>query len=198
MNRIVLAMLAVIALSGCTTRDSAMTNTPPAFSADDESAVRALVNEFANTWNRHDMKAMHELDTEDVEWINVVGHYWRGKATVYKGHVAIHKGMSAKTSVSVESATVRSIAPNVAVAVATMHWGGSLDPRFSWVVESKSRASFTTVKRDGIWKIAHFQNTVIDPKAENVDETKFDATGFPPPGDQTLYSLPGHQPRSAR
>ena len=193
MNRIVLAMLAVIALSGCTT------NTQPAFSADDESAVRALVNEFANTWNRHDMKAMHELDTEDVEWINVVGHYWRGKATVYKGHVAIHKGMSAKTSVSVESATVRSIAPNVAVAVATMHWGGSLDPRFSsWVLESRSRASFTTVKRDGIWKIAHFQNTVIDPKAENVDETKFDATGFPPPGDQTLYSLPGHQPRSAR
>ena len=86
MNRTVLAMLAVIALSGCTTQDSAMTTTPPAFSADDESAVRALVNEFANTWNRHDMKAMHELDTEDVEWINVVGHHWRGKATVYKGH----------------------------------------------------------------------------------------------------------------
>ena len=106
MNRTVLAMFAAIALSGCTSRDSAMTNTPPAFSADDESAVRALVNEFANTWNRHDMKAMHELDTEDVEWINVVGHYWRGKATVYKGHVAIHKGMSAKTSISVESATI--------------------------------------------------------------------------------------------
>ena len=44
-----------------------MTITPPAFGADDESAVRAIVNEFANTWNRHDMKAMHELDTEDVE-----------------------------------------------------------------------------------------------------------------------------------
>jgi hypothetical protein len=25
------------------------------------------------------------------------------------------------------------------------------------------------VKRDGIWKIAHFQNTVIDPKAESDD-----------------------------
>jgi uncharacterized protein (TIGR02246 family) len=198
MNRIVLAMLAVIALSGCTTRDSAMTNTQPAFSADDESAVRALVNEFANTWTRHDMKAMHELDTEDVEWINVVGHHWRGKANVYKGHVAIHKGMSAGTSASVESMTIRSIAPSVAIAVATMHFGGSTDPRYSWVVASKSRASFTMVKRDGIWKIVHFQNTLIDPKAENVDETKFDATGFPPPGDQTPYSLPGHQPPSAR
>jgi uncharacterized protein (TIGR02246 family) len=181
MNRTVLAMLAVIALSGCTIRDSAMTNTPPAFSADDESAVRALVNEFANTWNRHDMKAMHELDTEDVEWINVVGHYWRGKATVYKGHVAIHKGMCAKTSMSVESATIRSIAPTVAVAVATLQSGPSLDPRYSWVVAVKTRGSFTMVKRDGIWKIAHFQNTVINPKTENDDETKWDATGFPPP-----------------
>ena len=191
MNRTVLAMLAVIALSGCTTRDS-MTNTPSAFSADDESAVRALVNEFANTWNRHDMKAMHELDTEDVEWINIVGHYWRGKVTVYKGHVAIHKGMAATTSLSVESATIRSIAPTVAVAVATLDFGPSLDPRHSWVVAAKTRGSFTMVKRDGIWKIAHFQNTVIDPKAENVDETKWDTTGFPPPGDQTRYSLPGH------
>ena len=181
MNRIALAMLALIALSGWAVRDSAMTNTPPARSADEESAVRALVNEFANTWNRHDMKAMGELDTEDVEWINVVGHYWRGKATVFKGHVAIHKGMSAKTSVSVESATVRSIAPTVAVAVATMHFGPSLDPRYSWVVAAKTRGSFTMVKRDGIWKIAHFQNTVIDPKTENDDVPKWDSTGFPPP-----------------
>jgi uncharacterized protein (TIGR02246 family) len=182
MNRTVLAVLAVIALSGCTARDSAMTTTPRALVADDESAVRALVDEFANTWNRHDMGAMHELDTDDVEWINVVGHHWAGKATVYKGHVAIHKGMSAKTTMSVESATIRPIAPGVAVAVATMHFGPSLDPDYPWVVAAKTRGSFTMVKRDGTWKIAHFQNTQIDPKAENDDLPSWDATGFPPPG----------------
>jgi len=190
MNRTILAMLAVavIVLLGFTTRDSAMTNAPQ-FSADDESAVRALVNEFANTWNRHDMKAMHELDTEDVEWINVVGHHWRGKTTVYKGHVAIHRGMCATVSMSVESTTIRSIAPTVAIAVATMHFEPSLDPRFRWVGATKTRGSFTMVKRDGIWKIVHFQNTPIDPKAENDDETKWDATGFPPPG-HPLYNPP--------
>jgi uncharacterized protein (TIGR02246 family) len=180
-------MLAVIALSGWTILDSAMTNTPQAFSAEDESAVRALVNEFSNTWNRHDMKAMHDLDTEDVEWINVVGHYWQGKPTVYKGHVAIHKGMDATTTASVESATIRSIAPTVAIAVATMHFVPAPDPRYPWLTPAKSRASFTMVKRDGIWKIAHFQNTVIDPKAENDDLPKFDTTGFPPPG-HPLYN----------
>ena len=135
--------------------------------------MRGIVNEFANTWNRHDMKAMHELDTEDVEWINVVGHYWRGKTTVYKGHVAIHKGMVATTSAS--------------VAVATMHFVPAPDPRYLWLTPAKTRASFTMVKRDRVWKIAHFQNTVIDPKAENDDLPKFDVTGFPPPG-HPLYN----------
>jgi uncharacterized protein (TIGR02246 family) len=125
MKRMVFAIVAVIALSGFTTRSYARTHTLPALSAADESAVRALVSQFADSWNRHDMKAMRELDTEDVEWINVVGHYWRGKDTVYKGHTAIHKGMSAKTTAEVESATVRSIAPNVAMAVATMHWSSA-------------------------------------------------------------------------
>ena len=186
MNRAILAVLAVIALSGCTTRDSAMTNTPPAFSADDESAVRALVNGFANAWNQHDMNAMHELDTEDVEWINVVGHYWRGKRNVYKGHAAIHKGMSAGTTMSVESATIRSIAPGVAVAVATMHFGPSPDPSYAWVAgrPSKTRGSFTMVRRNGIWKIAHFQNTRIDPKTENQDATKWEGPGYPGPRDR--------------
>jgi uncharacterized protein (TIGR02246 family) len=181
MNRTVWAMLAVTALSGLTATRAATTSTPPALSAADESAVRALVSEFANTWNRHDMKAMHELDAEDVEWINVVGNHWRGRTTVFKGHTAIHKGMSAGTSMSVESATIRAIAPTVAIAVATMHFGASPNPRFAWVVAAKTRGSFTMVKRDGSWKIVHFQNTVIDPKAEHDDVPSFDATGFPPP-----------------
>jgi uncharacterized protein (TIGR02246 family) len=168
MIRTVLAMLVVMALS--------------ILSAGDESAVVALVNEFANTWNRHDMKAMHALNTEDVEWINVVGQQWRGNPTVTKGHTAIHKGMVAQVSMRVESTTIRSIAPNVAVVVATMHFGASSDPRFPWVTGGKSRGSFTTVKTDGTWKIAHFQNTNIDPKAENDDVPKFDDVGFPPPG----------------
>ena len=92
------------------------------------------------------------------------------------------RACDATTTMSVESATVRSIAPTVAIAVAIMHFGPSLDPHYPWVTAAKTRASFTMVKRDGIWKIAHFQNTVIDPKAENDDETKWDATGFPPPG----------------
>lgn len=185
MNRIVLAMLvpAAIVLLGFTTQDSAKTNAPQVFNAADEAAVRGVLNDFVNSWNQHDMKAMHDLDTEDVEWINVNGHYWQGKSTVYKGHTAIHKGMFAKQSMSVESATVRSIAPAVAVVVATQHFSASSDPRYPWVLPAKTRGSYIMVKRDGVWKIAHFQNTLINPKTENDDLPKYDVTGFPPPSN---------------
>jgi hypothetical protein len=98
--------------------------------------------------------------------------------------VAIHKGMVAQVSLNVESVTIRTIAPAVAVAVATMHFGASRDPRYPWVVAAKTRGSFTMVKSDGTWQIAHFHHTAIDPKAEHDDIPRWDTTGLPPPGDR--------------
>jgi uncharacterized protein (TIGR02246 family) len=146
----------------------------------DESAIRAVVAEFASTWNRHDMVGMHELDTEDVEWINVTGNHWRGKAAVYKGHDTIHRTIFAKTEMSVESALIRVIAPDVAVAVATMQFGPVIIPSGQEIAELKTRGSFILVKHAGTWKIAHFQNTSVDPEAEKNDPVTWDATGYSP------------------
>ena len=151
----------------------------------DESAIRAVVFEFASTWNRHDMVGMHELDTEDVEWINVTGNHWRGKAAVYKGHDTIHRTIFAKTEMSVESAVIRLIAPDVAVAVATMKFGPVIIPSGQEIPELKTRGSFILVKHGGTWKIAHFHNTSVDPEAEKNDPVTWDATDY----------LPGRSPR---
>ncbi|HLY39858.1 MAG TPA: SgcJ/EcaC family oxidoreductase [Terracidiphilus sp.] len=186
MHRIVVFAILGFALavpSAKSQQPQTSTSLPPALSAEDETAVRGLVNGFADAWNRHDMNAMHDLDTDDVEWVNVVGHHWRGKETVRRGHTAIHKGMEAKTSMSVESTSLHPIAPNVTVVVATLHFFKTpTDPFYSGNGDTKTRASFTMVKRDGVWKIAQFQNTVVDPKAEHDDLPSFAETGFPPPG----------------
>jgi uncharacterized protein (TIGR02246 family) len=156
-------------------------NTKPeslSLSSADESAVRAVVSEFASTWNRHDMPGMHELDTEDVEWINITGHHWRGKAMVYKGHDTIHRTMCSKSKVSIESSLIRAIAPDVAVAVATIKVGPLTTPSGQEIPELKARGSFILVKHGATWKIAHFQNTTVDPEAEKNDPVTWDATGY--------------------
>lgn len=149
-----------------------------ALSSQDEAAVRAIVAEFANTWNRHDMKGMHELNTEDVQWINIAGHIWRGNPSVSRGHGVIHRTIYAKTPMRIDEVEVRSVVPDVAVAVAQMWFGLGLHLPSIEVPEVRTRGSFTMAKRDGVWKIAHFQNTTIDP--DKPDPVTWDETDLPP------------------
>lgn len=145
---------AVVGLAGCTTTpDSHSRSDTARLSAADESAVRSVVAEFAKTWNRHDMKAMHELNTAEVEWINVTANHWRGNASVFKGHDTIHRTVFAKTDMSVDQTLVRAIPPNVAIAVATMKFGPVTIPSGQVLPELRTRGSFTMVKKGGSWKI---------------------------------------------
>jgi uncharacterized protein (TIGR02246 family) len=182
-KRLTLATLVLAAaVLSAPAQPSSRTFTPAVLSAGDDAVLHALVNGFADAWNHHDMKAMHDLDADDVEWVNVVGQHWRGKDTVRCGHTAIHKGMEAHTSMSVESATVHPITPDVAVVVATLHFFRTpSDPLYTGNGDTKTRGSFTMVKRDGTWKIAQFQNTVVDPAAEKFDLPSYADTGFSPP-----------------
>ena len=126
------------------------------------------------------MEAMHELDTEDVEWINVSGNHWRGKEEVYKGHDTIHRTIFANTDMSIDTATLRAIAPDVTAAVATMRFGPVITPNGQMVHEIKTRGTFILLKREGRWKIAHFHNTTVDPEAERNDPITWDETGYLP------------------
>ena len=181
-NVVATLALSALVLPGAAQQPHTSTAVTFALTAEDQSAVRALVNGFADAWNHHDMKAMHDLDTDDVEWVNVVGQHWRGKDTVRKGHTAIHKGMEAKTSMSVEATSIHPLTPDVAVVVATLHFFRTpTDPLYTGTGDTKTRGSFTMVKRDGVWKIAQIQNTVVDPQAEKFDLPSFSDTGFTPP-----------------
>jgi uncharacterized protein (TIGR02246 family) len=108
----------------------------------------------------------------------------RGKAAVYKGHDTIHRTIFAKTSMTVEETAIRPIAPNVAVVVATMTFGPVITPTGQKVPKIKTRGSFTAVKSEGVWRIAHFQNTIVDPEAEKNDPITWDESGFLPGGNE--------------
>ena len=98
---------------------------------------------------------------------------------VYKAHDQVHRVLFAKTSLTVEKVEVRSIAPDVAVAVATLKGGPASMPGVT-IPEHRVRGSFVAVKRDGVWKIVHFQNTTINEEHEKIDPVTWDEKGFPP------------------
>ncbi len=179
-----ITLTALIGVVGHTTAQSPSESAakPEVLSTEDEAAVRGIVAEFSKAWNSHDMKAMHALNTDDVEWINVTANHWRGNAAVLKGHSNLHNTIFAKTDMGVDKILVRSIAPGVALAVATMKFGPVTMPTGQVVAELRTRGTFTMLKQGAIWKIVHFQNTTIDADAEKNDPITWDETGFAPGG----------------
>ena len=53
---------------------------------DDAAQVRHIVDELVASWNTADAERMYRLATDDVEWVNIMGMYWRGKAQVEAAH----------------------------------------------------------------------------------------------------------------
>ena len=88
----------------------------------DEAAVRANLAGFVDSWNRHDMAAMHALDTSDVEWVNVVGNDWIGVDNVRKGHTNFHRVLAAKSDMRVDEIALHLVAPDVAIAVTKLRF----------------------------------------------------------------------------
>jgi uncharacterized protein (TIGR02246 family) len=41
-------------------------------SGNEEVAVRKVISDFAEAWSRHDAKAMAELHTDDVDFVNIL------------------------------------------------------------------------------------------------------------------------------
>jgi uncharacterized protein (TIGR02246 family) len=145
----------------------------------DEAAVRAVITSFCDSWTEHDMDAMHVLETQDVEWVNVVGNDWHGLADVRKGHANYHRFLAAGSTCAVDSVAVRPIAPDVAIAVTAFHFGGTAPD--GKAENTRTRSSMVMVKQDGEWKITHFQNTTINPETQGpADPLNFDEkTGLP-------------------
>ena len=146
----------------------------------DEAGMRAAVMAFQEAWNNHDMKAMGDVFTEDADLINVVGTRWQGRANIVKALGVFHRQMFKNEQIHLGQITIRSITPNVAVAVAVQTGSGEmvlpdgLGPRKP---VGEQPDTFVVIKREGIWKVAHGQNTTVNADAQAFDPIKTNWNG---------------------
>ena len=155
--------------------------TSPAGKAPDELGIRAAVMAFQEAWSDHDMKAMGDVFTEDADLINVVGTRWQGRANIVKALGVFHREMFKNEQIHFDQITIRSITPNVAVAVAIQTGSGEMSlPEGHGRKETPTGSqldTFVVVKRDDIWKVTHGQNTTVNADAQNFDPIKTNWNG---------------------
>jgi uncharacterized protein (TIGR02246 family) len=142
----------------------------------DERSILAAVMAFQEAWNHHDMTAMKDVFTEDADLINVLGTRWQGRANIVKALGVFHREMFKNEEIHLSEITIRSVTANVAIAVAIQTGSGEMSlpeghGRKQTPVGSQLD-TFVVEKRDGIWKVTHGQNTIVNPDAQKFDPIK--------------------------
>ena len=129
-------------------------------SGSEETALAELVADVEDAWNAHDMGRFARRFTEDADFINVRGWWWRGRDEIERRHALLHETMFGESSMSLELASTRELCPGIVLAhvrwrMIGHEFGGpdqTSEPRtgiWSWVVRD----------RDGSAEIISSQNT---------------------------------------
>jgi uncharacterized protein (TIGR02246 family) len=141
-------------------------------SATDEKAIRQVVKDYETIWNKHDMSTFGNLFTDDAEWVNVVGHVWRGKADIKKAHQVVHETNFKNRNMKFDNMTVRFIRPDVAVSIVKWTLDGFEAPDGRHFPKGQNVATLVFVKQDGKWLISSGENVTVDPVAAKFDPVK--------------------------
>ena len=129
---------------------------------DDEAAIRKIVAENTDAWNRRDAKALAAHGSEDHDHINVAGAWRQGKLETEKALTAFfetHRSNPVSNTPSIER--IRFITPEVAILVTRNKYAND---KKAW--EAISISVFH--KMDGEWWNEAFQNTLVQSREEAI------------------------------
>ena len=129
----------------------------------DEAAIQKVIADYVEAWNKHDMTAWGKLFTDDVDYVNRGGGWWKSNKENVEGHELIHNMLVKQKQKMTYKSNVEKITflkPDIAVVHATWEWPGFTGPSGEEVKDFKGIITMVTVKRNGTWLIRALQNTV--------------------------------------
>lgn len=138
----------------------------------DEKQIQNQVSQMISDWNTHNFKNMNSYSTEDVEWINIVGMWWKGRAEVESAHQGIFDVMFKGVPFTQKSLKTRFITKDVAISTLVSSVGEFFPPDGVDRGNNKMPASddiltLVFIKKNGKWLLTSGQNTVVDARAAN-------------------------------
>jgi uncharacterized protein (TIGR02246 family) len=136
------------------------------FAQNDEKAIEKQVTQLVSDWNTHDFKNMDTYTTEDVEWVNIIGMWWRGRTEIKTAHQRMFDTIFKGVPFTKKSTKIRFLTPDVAVANLIVHVGEFFPPDGvnhgdNKRPEADDILTLVYVKKNNKWLLSVGQNTVI-------------------------------------
>ncbi|MBF4491165.1 SgcJ/EcaC family oxidoreductase [Flavobacterium sp. JLP] len=128
--------------------------------ANDKDAIKQLVTNYENAWNRHDPKGLADNYDNNATWVNWFGAYYIGKEDIQNHYEIVHTSYF-KSSHYYTRAVEDIIFVKPDVAISHIRTGLSGDTRFPGKTFEFRRTIILT-KKDGKWLILAGQNAKLN------------------------------------
>jgi uncharacterized protein (TIGR02246 family) len=132
--------------------------------ADDE-AIRAVLDRFAEAWNKHDAHAFAAVFAEDADFTNVFGQGASGRAKIEEQHARIFATMFKDSHQKQTDIKIRYLRPEIAAVDVQWEMTGARDPQGNPWPFRRGLLSLVMMKNAGQWQIVvmHNQELAVPP-----------------------------------
>ena len=130
---------------------------------EDEQAIRQVIVEMTEGFNKHDARASTRMYTPDADLITVRGERFRGTTEFEKGLASIFTTRAREASHRTLNVSVRFVRPDVALAHVTNELSGLIAPDGGRPPPHQELSLRVFVKEGGEWRVAAFHNTLVQP-----------------------------------
>ena len=132
----------------------------------DKQAIEKQVDAMINSWNKHDYSDMKSYTTEDCDWVNIVGMWWKNQKEMEFAHQAFHEKMFKNTSLTKKNISIRLVREDVALVHLYSRVGSFTTPDGHAMPEADDLALLVYVKNNGTWLLTSGENLVVDDRAQ--------------------------------
>ena len=131
----------------------------PSSDRQDEEAIRKVIMETTEGFNKHDVKAATRMYALDADFVTVRGEAYKGAAEIERGLAAIFATRAKDATLKTLDVTVRLVRRGVAIAHVTNEFNGFVDPDGQKVPTHRELSLRVFVKDKGTWRVTAFHNT---------------------------------------
>jgi uncharacterized protein (TIGR02246 family) len=140
----------------------------------DKAAIDIKIDAMIHSWNNHNYDDLKNYTTENTDWVNVVGMWWKGRKESQYAHQIYHNTIFKTSVMEKRSVAIRFITKDVAIAHVVLHTDGgdTRMPDGKKPEPTDAIATLVYVNQNGKWLMTAGANVIIDIGAAPFDPVK--------------------------
>ena len=124
--------------------------------SEDEAAIRSVITQMTENFNKHDAKAMASVFTIDGDLVNAYGTRLNSQPTIEAGLAQMLRSIVPTATLKTVDVEVRFIRPDVAIAHVTNELSDQANPGERPVPQHHELSIRVFAKETGVWRVAAF------------------------------------------